>query len=71
MNPMKKDKYSKKSGKFGVSFKINLCSDVKHGWCVLVMFVLFLFQLKLVVKWELQDDNKKDLACLQVPIAVV
>ena len=35
------------------------------------MCFFFLFQLKLVVQWELQDDNKKDLACLQVPIAVV
>lgn len=52
---------------------ISLFIDIEHALCSLATFFLFFFplQLKLVVEWELRDDNTKDLFCIKFPVELV
>lgn len=53
---------------------ISLFIDIEHALCSLATFFFFFFfslQLKLVVEWELRDDNTKDLFCIKFPVELV
>lgn len=53
---------------------ISLFIDIEHALCSLATFFLSFFfplQLKLVVEWELRDDNTKDLFCIKFPVELV
>lgn len=51
---------------------ISLFIDIEHALCSLATFFLsFPLQLKLVVEWELRDDNTKDLFCIKFPVQLV
>lgn len=52
---------------------ISLFIDIEHALCSLATFSSFFFplQLKLVVEWELRDDNTKDLFCIKFPVQLV
>lgn len=56
-----------------VPFFISLFIDIEHALCSLATFFFFFFslQLKLVVEWELRDDNSKDLFCIKFPVELV
>lgn len=55
-----------------VPFFISLFIDIEHALCSLAtFFFLFSLQLKLVVEWELRDDNTKDLFCIKFPVELV
>lgn len=52
---------------------ISLFIDIEHALCSLATFFFSFFplQLKLVVEWELRDDNTKDLFCIKFPVELV
>lgn len=52
---------------------ISLFIDIEHALCSLATFFFSFFplQLKLVVEWELRDDNTKDLFCIKFPVQLV
>lgn len=51
---------------------ISLFIDIEHALCSLATsFSFFPLQLKLVVEWELRDDNTKDLFCIKFPVQLV
>lgn len=50
---------------------ISLFIDIEHALCSLATFFFFPLQLKLVVEWELRDDNTKDLFCIKFPVELV
>lgn len=50
---------------------ISLFIDIEHALCSLATFLFFPLQLKLVVEWELRDDNTKDLFCIKFPVELV
>lgn len=51
---------------------ISLFIDIEHALCSLATFFFFFpLQLKLVVEWELRDDNTKDLFCIKFPVQLV
>lgn len=51
---------------------ISLFIDIEHALCSLATFFFFFsLQLKLVVEWELRDDNTKDLFCIKFPVELV
>lgn len=35
------------------------------------IIVVIFFQLELVVKWEMQDQDKKDVYCWELPVKIV
>lgn len=49
---------------------ISLFIDIEHALCSLATS-FFPLQLKLVVEWELRDDNTKDLFCIKFPVELV
>lgn len=50
---------------------ISLFIDIEHALCSLATLFFFPLQLKLVVEWELRDDNTKDLFCIKFPVQLV
>lgn len=52
---------------------ISIFIDIEHALCSLAtsFFFFFSLQLKLVVEWELRDDNTKDLFCIKFPVQLV
>lgn len=50
---------------------ISLFIDIEHALCSLATSFFFPLQLKLVVEWELRDDNTKDLFCIKFPVQLV